>query len=102
MQTSNKVSIFKPSFLPNCISNSTQISSFQSPSHPFVNRKRRHSLPRQKLMWRNPIFNRIIITIITISPPILYVILFYYLTPARNTHWCSSLHRHHRRTLRDP
>ncbi|CDP19831.1 unnamed protein product [Coffea canephora] len=89
-------SILEPSFFPNCISNPTKISPFQSPPNSFVHRERCDSRSRQlssqKLVRRNPFPTDVLpivaveIIIFTISPPILPILIFQYLRPVRHVH----------------
>lgn len=84
-------SIFESSFLPNRISNSAQISSFQRSSNSFMNRKRSNPRLRQKFMWRNPksLFLELIavvvaVFILEVIPPILDILVSQNLRPIRD------------------
>ena len=89
----------EPSFLPNCISDPTEIPPFESPTNPFVHRERgdprpRH-LPRQKLVRRNPntasavaiaiAVNIVVIVVVAVtSTPAISVLVPEDLRPVRN------------------
>lgn len=89
--------VLEPSFLKNCISDPTQISSFQSPPYAFVHRERQDPRPRhlpcQKLVRRHPhaafvvILAVDVIVVVVIRSPILAVFVSQYLRPVRYVDW---------------
>lgn len=94
--SSSNFLILEAGFFPNCVSDPTEIPTFQSPPCSFVHREggdpRPRHLPRQKLVRRDPhpvltlVFSVQVIVVNAVTTAILPILVSQDLRPVRNVH----------------